>query len=78
MLIAMKRGTLMKKHQTGGSISIQVLSGMLRIHAVQRTFDVPAGGLLALDRALAHDVEALEDSTCVLSVCSDPLKRRAR
>jgi quercetin dioxygenase-like cupin family protein len=78
ILIAMQQGTVMKEHQTSGSISIQVLAGQLRVHVGQRTFDIPAGRLLALDRALAHDVEALEDSTCVLSVCADPLKRRAR
>ena len=78
VLIAMKRETLMPEHQTDGSISIHVLSGNLRIRVRRRTFDVPAGYILALDRSLPHDVEALEDSTFVLSVCASAAKRRAR
>jgi quercetin dioxygenase-like cupin family protein len=31
-------------------------------------FDLPAGHLLALDAAVPHDVEALEDSAFVLTV----------
>ncbi len=78
VLIAMKQGTLMAKHQTGGSISIAVLSGHLRIHVGRQTLDAPAGSLVALERALPHDVEAREDSTCVLAVSAPPSKRRTR
>jgi quercetin dioxygenase-like cupin family protein len=78
VLIAMKQGTVMNKHRAGGSISIHVLAGRLRVHVGHQVFDIPSGHLFAIDRALAHDVEALADSTWVLSVCADPSKRRTR
>jgi hypothetical protein len=38
------------------------------MRALGRTFDLPAGSLLALDRGLPHDVEALEDSAFLLTI----------
>jgi quercetin dioxygenase-like cupin family protein len=71
VLIAMKAGTRMAKHRAAGAVSIQVLSGRLQVHMGGTMIEVPAGGLLALDRALSHDVEAMEDTNFVLTVCSN-------
>jgi quercetin dioxygenase-like cupin family protein len=38
------------------------------MHVQDRTFDLPQGNLLALDRGVAHDVEALEDSAFLLTI----------
>jgi quercetin dioxygenase-like cupin family protein len=70
VLIAMKRDTRIKEHQTDGAVSIQVLTGHIAVHVGTKTIDVPLGSLLALDRGLPHDVEALDDSTFLLSVCA--------
>jgi quercetin dioxygenase-like cupin family protein len=78
VLIAMKQHTRMKEHQAGGAVSIHVLAGHVRLHVGTKTVDVPMGNLLALDRALPHDVEALDDSAFVLSVCTGPSNRRTR
>jgi hypothetical protein len=51
-----------------GSISVQTISGHIRMHVEEREFDLPAGHLLALEAAVPHDVEALEDSAFVLTV----------
>ena len=55
-------------HQTEGRISIQTVSGHLQVKAKGRTFDLPTGSLLALDRGLPHDVQALEDSALLLTI----------
>ena len=68
VLIALKTGATMPKHQTRGRLSIQTVAGRLIVRAEGRTFDLPAGGLIALDHGLPHDVEALEDSTCLLTI----------
>ena len=68
ILIALKTGATMPKHQTRGRLSIQTVAGRLIVRAEGRTFDLPAGGLIALDRGLPHDVEALEESTCLLTI----------
>jgi quercetin dioxygenase-like cupin family protein len=60
------------KHRAAGAVSIQVLSGRLEIRVGATTMDVAAGHLLALDRALSHDVHALEDTNLLLSISSRP------
>ena len=71
VLITMKKGNRMKEHRTEGAISIQGISGRLRLHVGKIAIEVSTGSLVALDRAVAHDVEALEDSAFVLSVCTE-------
>ena len=68
VLIAMKSGTRMEGHKTDESISIHVLKGKLRLHLSGQAVEVPAGCLLTLERALPHDVEALEDSSFLLTI----------
>ena len=58
----------MSDHRTDGRISIQTVSGHLQVRAEGRTFDLPAGSLLSLDRGLPHDVEALQDSALLLTI----------
>jgi quercetin dioxygenase-like cupin family protein len=68
VLIMMKAGSRIPDHQTEGRISIQTIRGRIVVRATGRTFDLPDGGLLALDRGLRHDVEALEDSAFLLTI----------
>lgn len=68
VLIAMKKRAQMVGHKTDESISIHVLTGKLRVHLPGQTVEVPAGCLLTLERALVHDVEALEDSSFLLTI----------
>ena len=68
VLIALKAGTRIPGHQAEGRISVHTIRGHIRMRALERTFDLPTGSLLALDRGLAHDVEALEDSAMLLTI----------
>ena len=68
VLVAVKRGGRLEEHHTHGRISIQVISGLLRLHLPDQTIDLPEGRLLALDRQIKHDVEALEESSFLLTV----------
>lgn len=72
VLMVMKAGTRMAKHRATGAVSLLVLTGRLQVHvgATTNTIDVGPGHLLALDRALSHDVEATEDTSLVLTVSS--------
>jgi quercetin dioxygenase-like cupin family protein len=75
VLIAMKRGARMMKHQAAGAVSIHVLSGRLRVTVGKASVEVASGELLALDRALPHAVESLDASSFVLTLCSKPRGR---
>lgn len=68
VLIAMKSGTRMEGHKAAGSISIHALAGKLRLHLPDQAVEIPAGLMLTLERALPHDVEALEDSSFLLTI----------
>lgn len=68
VLTALRAQARLPSHRTEGRISIQTLQGHIQVRAAERTFDLPAGGLLALDRAVAHEVQALEDSVLLLTI----------
>ena len=68
VLTALKAKESLPEHSTEGRISIHVLSGHLQVKASGRTFSLRGGGLLALDRGMPHDVEALEDSAFVITI----------
>jgi quercetin dioxygenase-like cupin family protein len=68
VLTALKARAGLPGHQTEGRISIQTVAGRIQVRAQGRTFDLPTGGLLVLDRGLPHDVEALEESAFLLTI----------
>ena len=68
VLTVMKANTSIHEHSAAGSISVHTVAGHIRMHVAGREFDLPAGHLLALDAAVPHDVEALEESAFVLTI----------
>jgi len=69
VLILMKAGTRMRQHRAEGRVSIQQLKGRVRIHLeAHRRVEVSAGQLLVLDCGVLHDVEALEESSLLLTI----------
>jgi len=68
VLIALRQGGRMEEHRAPGRISIQTLTGRLRLRVRDQTVDLPAGHVLALDPDIAHDVEALDESAFLLTI----------
>lgn len=68
VLIVMKAKTHMREHKAAGRISVQTLTGNVRLHLPAKSVAVAAGHLLALDRAMPHDVEALNQSAFLLTI----------
>ncbi len=64
----MKANTRIPDHHNPGRISVQTVFGHIRMHADGKLFDLPQGKVLVLDRAITHDVEALEESAFMLTV----------
>lgn len=67
-LRAMKANARIPEHHNPGRICVQTVKGHIRMHADGRLFDLPQGKALVLDRAVMHDVEALEESAFLLTV----------
>lgn len=68
VLTVMESGARMKEHHTDGRSSIHTLQGSIRVHMQQECIELPAGCLLAVDRSVKHDVEAVEDSAFLLTI----------
>lgn len=68
VLVAMKRGARLREHDADGPVSVHTLAGLLRLHLPTQSADLPAGHLLTLERALPHEVEALEESAFLLTL----------
>jgi len=68
VLTVLKAGARLSEHKAAGRISVQAVVGHIQMHVEGNVFDLPAGHLLALERAIPHDVEALEDSAFLLTI----------
>ena len=68
VLTVLKSNARLHEHKAAGRISVQAIAGHIRMHVQDKVIDLPAGHMLALERALPHDVEALEDSAFLLTI----------
>ena len=68
VLISMERGAHMKEHHADGTISVQVLSGRVRINVGGHAHELSTGNLFTLAASIRHDVEALEDAAFLLTI----------
>ncbi|HYX69472.1 MAG TPA: hypothetical protein VE825_10090 [Terriglobales bacterium] len=68
VLTVVRAGVRIAAHRATGCISVQAVRGHIRLHLPGKTADLPAGRLLALERALPHDVEAVTDSAFLLTI----------
>jgi quercetin dioxygenase-like cupin family protein len=68
ILTVLKSGTCLHEHKAAGRISVQAVAGHIQMRVRGQVFDLPLGHLLALERAIPHDVEALEDSAFLLTI----------
>ena len=68
VLIVLKARARIPGHRAEGRVAVHTIRGHIRMRALERTFDLPAGSLLTLDQGVPHDVEALEDSAVLLTI----------
>ena len=68
VVTAMQANTTIHEHRTAGRLAVQILEGHVRMHADGKEFDLPAGGLLVVDQAVPYDLNALEDSSVLLTI----------
>ena len=68
VLMVLNSGARLAEHKAVGSISVQTISGHIRMHAQGREFDLPNGHVLTLGPGVMHDVEALEESALLLTM----------
>jgi quercetin dioxygenase-like cupin family protein len=62
------KGAKLAEHQAAGPLTFHVLSGSVTFRAGGRADALGPGELIVLESAIAHEVEAMEDSTCLLTL----------
>src|SRR5665213_3042707 len=61
VLMVLQSNTRLHEHKAAGRTSVQAITGHIRMHVQDEVIDLPAGHMLASERALPHDLEALEN-----------------
>ncbi len=67
-LVYLEAGGQIEEHYNPGRIIVHTVAGHVRMRAGGETFDLPRGAVLVLDRAVPHQVAALEESAFLLTV----------
>lgn len=68
VLISMETAARLKEHHADGAISVQVLKGSIRFTTQGESHDLWPGSVLMLGASIKHEVEALEESTFLLTI----------
>jgi quercetin dioxygenase-like cupin family protein len=68
VLMLLGKGTQISEHQAAGPLTFHVLSGSVAFRAGDRGERLGSGELVVLESAVAHEVEALEESACLLTL----------
>jgi quercetin dioxygenase-like cupin family protein len=68
VLITMEDGARMNQHHADGTMSIQVLKGLIRVTIQDKPHDIPADNLFTLAASIRHDVEAVGESAFLLTI----------
>jgi quercetin dioxygenase-like cupin family protein len=69
-LMRLEAGKTIAEHQAAHQISIQTVRGHVVLHIDGLPFDLPAGNVVVLERHVAHDIVAKEDSTVLVTVAA--------
>lgn len=68
VLEVLRAGARIATREPQERLALEVLAGRLRLHAGGRTMELGQGHLVVLDRGMAHEIEAAEDSAFLLTL----------
>jgi len=68
VLTHLHAGGRLAEHAAPGAATVQVLDGRVRVQVGDEVLDVAGGRLIAFDARVRHGVEAIEDSTLLLTL----------
>lgn len=68
VLISLHKGVTLHEHKVEGPITLFVVSCKINFFAGKDKVSADSNGFIVLDKAIPHDVEALEDTTFILTI----------
>ena len=68
VLMVLEAGARIDEHRTEGRMTIQGVDGHVRVRSGESTFDLVPGQLLVLERDIPHALEAVEESSVLLTI----------
>lgn len=68
ILTVMKAGACLHRHHARGTVLIQVLSGHVRARIMDESIEAHAGHTLSFDPNLEHEIEAVDESTLLITI----------
>jgi len=68
VVVAMKAGAVLPEHQARATGLLHVVTGRIRLGFAERSVELSSGQLVAIEGAARHSVEALEESSFVLTL----------
>ena len=71
VLLALNEGARLGEHRSSGALVLQTLTGKLRVKVGNDVLELPPGTFLALEPQRAHEIEAAEETTALLTVTGD-------
>jgi quercetin dioxygenase-like cupin family protein len=81
VLVALRPGARLDDHASHAQVTVQGLAGRLRVHLADRTVEVGPGRLVSIEPGVAHALEALDETTFLLTIAgtrTGPTPRSAR
>jgi quercetin dioxygenase-like cupin family protein len=71
VLTAIKKDATLCGHEVEGPITLQVISGAVKFGVAGEPLTLKTGTVIALDKAIAHDLQAFEDSELLLTIVKE-------
>ena len=68
ILLGLKSGSTLREHEAGGSVSVHVLSGQVKVTSGDRIDALEAGNALVFSSSVAHSLEAQADSVVLVTI----------
>jgi len=68
VLMLLGKGHKISEHQAAGPLTLHILSGSVAFRTGDRLDTLGAGELVVLESAIEHEVEALEETACLLTL----------
>jgi len=71
VLIVMRASTAIPSHQAESSLSVQVVEGRLQVRTDAEPVTLKKGQMLTLQARIRHEIEALEESSLLLTLAAN-------